>query len=227
MVSLMTKPELRAQARNLRKQGLSVNEITALLKVSKSSVSLWVRDVELSDDQREVLRERGRFFDDRNVGAKANRARSKEDRITFQEAGRAKAREFRPLHLAGCMLFWAEGAKQRNGVYFVNGDPNMMRLFARFLREEMGIKDDEFALRIHCHTNDPDEMRRIEQYWADLLGLPLSCIRKTYVIKGESSKPHRMKNGVCDLRVHSTELVQHIYGAIQEYGGFENPEWLF
>ena len=28
------------------------------------------------------------------------------------------------------------------------------------------------------------------------------------------------------VRVDSTFLVQSIYGAIQEYGGFERPEWL-
>ena len=28
------------------------------------------------------------------------------------------------------------------------------------------------------------------------------------------------------LAVHDTQLVQHIYGAIQEYAGFEEPRWL-
>ena len=33
--------------------------------------------------------------------------------------------------------------------------------------------------------------------------------------------------GVCTLRAKkSTPIVQHIYGAIQEYAGFEQPKWL-
>jgi creatinine amidohydrolase/Fe(II)-dependent formamide hydrolase-like protein len=32
--------------------------------------------------------------------------------------------------------------------------------------------------------------------------------------------------GTCRLVVHSTEIVQTIYGSIQEYGGFDRPEWL-
>lgn len=36
------------------------------------------------------------------------------------------------LHLAGCMLYWAEGAKSRNTIEFANSDPNMVRLFCRF-----------------------------------------------------------------------------------------------
>ena len=30
----------------------------------------------------------------------------------------------------------------------------------------------------------------------------------------------------CRLRLHSTRVVQHIFGAIQEYGGFDEPRWL-
>lgn len=39
------RDDLKAQARNLRSQGLDYDEIVAALGVSKSSVSLWVRDL--------------------------------------------------------------------------------------------------------------------------------------------------------------------------------------
>lgn len=39
------KDELKAQARELRGQGLDYSEIATRLRVSKSSVSLWVRDL--------------------------------------------------------------------------------------------------------------------------------------------------------------------------------------
>ena len=32
--------------------------------------------------------------------------------------------------------------------------------------------------------------------------------------------------GTCRLSVCSTEIVQTIYGSIQELGGFDRPEWL-
>ena len=41
---------------------------------------------------------------------------------------------------------------------------------------------------------------------------------------------HKRRNmlpyGTCWLTVCSTAIVQHLYGAIQEYGGFDRPEWL-
>ena len=37
---------------------------------------------------------------------------------------------------------------------------------------------------------------------------------------------NKLPYGTCRLSVHSTAIVQHIYGAIQEYAGFDRPEWL-
>jgi hypothetical protein len=221
------KKELRAKARLLRRQGASVNEIAGVLSVSKSSVSLWVRDIQLSQEQKAGLELQRRQYAGRNAGAQANRERSRKLRISYQDAGRARARENRPLHLAGCMLYWAEGAKGKNGIYFVNSDHNMVMMFMQFLRQELNVKGTEVGVRIHCHTTDVEEIRRIEGYWLNLLDLPLSCLRKTYVKQGRSTRRNILKNGVCDIRVHRTDLVQHIYGAIQEYGGFDNSEWLF
>ena len=50
----MKKAE-RDQARELRRQGLSLGEIRRQLGVAKSSVSLWVRDIELTPEQLERL----------------------------------------------------------------------------------------------------------------------------------------------------------------------------
>jgi hypothetical protein len=41
----MTKPAMRAAAREMRAEGRTYDEIVAALGVSKSSVSLWVRDL--------------------------------------------------------------------------------------------------------------------------------------------------------------------------------------
>lgn len=51
----MVKPEKREEARELRAQGVSVGKIAHVLSVSKSSVSLWVRDIVLTDEQKQEL----------------------------------------------------------------------------------------------------------------------------------------------------------------------------
>ena len=49
------KLKLRLKSREFRKKGLSIKEIQKRLGVSRSSVSLWVRDIKLSKKQFEKL----------------------------------------------------------------------------------------------------------------------------------------------------------------------------
>ena len=218
---------IRERAEALRLQGVSVRDIAQQLHVSKGSVSIWVRDIKLTDDQIEILRDKQRNNKGRLKGAQANRERFRALRLGYQETGRAKAKEGRPLHLAGCMLYWAEGAKSPNNIVFVNSDPNMMLMFMHFLREELLVSEELMILRIHCHTEDVVDQQGIERYWLDLLGLNDTCLRRTLVKQGSEKSKNVLKNGICSIRVHRVEYVQHIYGAIQEYAGFDNPAWLF
>jgi transposase-like protein len=223
-----TLKDLRNIARALRQEGKSIKEIMHELGIAKSTVSGWVRDIVLTQTQIERLKEKQRQYAGRSKGAQTNRQKGADRRKLYQQQGRFRAREASsPLHLAGCMLYWAEGSKQRNAIYFVNSDPFMMQFFVRFLREEYQVADEVCRVHIHCHSDDLQEMRRIEHYWLDLLQLPESCLMKTQVKKGSDTRKNILVNGVCGIRIQSTELTHHIYGAIQEYGGFENPAWLF
>lgn len=222
----IVKAEIREEARQLRQQGHSIRDIAAKLGVSRGSVSVWVRDIVLTVDQIETLKANQRSYAAQTTGAQVNKRKFRELRAVYQAHGRARAKEMRPLHMLGCALYWAEGAKRKN-VYFANSDPNMIILFVRFLREEMNVADSEIVIYIHCHTNIPHEMKEIEDYWIGLLGLSQSNLRKTYTKKGSQIKRSVLAHGVCGVGVYSVELVQHIFGAIQEYGGFDNPDWLF
>jgi hypothetical protein len=61
-------------------------------------------------------------------------------------------------------------------------------------------------------------------------GLPRSRLAKSTVNRysraSKRTRINRLPYGTCRLTFHSTHAVQHIWGAIQEYGGFERPEWL-
>lgn len=100
----------------------------------------------------------------------------------------------------------------------------------RFLREQYDVRDE--ALRIDCNlfADHLERQKEIEQFWLDLLELPSSCLRKSkvnvYSKHSQKKRRNRLPYGTVRISVHSTEIVQSIYGAIQEYGGFERPEWL-
>jgi hypothetical protein len=222
----MTKPIERGVARQLRAEtGEPIRKIAAILGVSQGTVSLWVRDVEITPEQNRRNLSRAGF-----LRGEAWRELHRDTRRQYQEEGRRRAHAWDPLHVAGCMLYWAEGSKGRNSVVLTNSDPEMLRFFARFLRTNMGVDDADLSIRLNVYLGNGLSLEQIESYWLGVLALPQSALRKhsiNHFPTSSSGEKRTLPHGVCTLRVRrSTRLVQHIYGAIQEYGGFDEPRWL-
>jgi hypothetical protein len=207
--------------------------IAAQLQVSVGFVYDWTKDIRLTPEQTEAnLRGPGGPLNPERVrrAAASWAARCRSRRAVCQEEGRATARHGDPLHLAGCMLYWAEGAKARTAIKFSNSDARMVLLFRRFLTDSLGIERETILLSLNVYTNNGLTIEEIERYWLDLLDLPQSSARKHMLNHMPTSSSGRARNklpyGVCTLVVHNTWMLQHIYGAIQEYAGFEEPAWL-
>lgn len=224
------KPEKREEARRLRQeQGLSINEICRRLEVAKGSVSVWVRDIQLTAEQKAEL-ERLHYASRGQIEGGATNARIfRELRRQYQEEGRIKARDRDPLHIAGCMLYWGEGAKARNSLQLANSDPDLLCFYLLFLRQSLMVQNNQITLRIMCYTNNGLTQLDIENYWLELLQLDRERLGKTAVNmqpRSSQQKGRKLLHGTCVLAVHSTRLVQHVLGAIQEYTGIDKPEWL-
>lgn len=128
------------------------------------------------------------------------------------------------------MLYWAEGSKMRNSVQFVNSDPAMVCYFVRFMRTHYAVQDDGFRLDCNLFADHIERQREIEQFWLDTLRLPHSCLRKStvnvYSKYSQKKRRNKLPYGTVRVCVHSTRVIQSIYGSIQEYAGFDRPEWL-
>ncbi len=224
------KQDKRAEARRLRsEQGLAITDICKQLGVAKSSVSVWVRDIVLTEEQQSALHAQHYAYWAQLRGAHTNAIKGRERRQQYQDEGRQKAREGDPLHLAGCMLYWGEGSKTKNSLQLSNSDKGMLTFYMRFLRDCLLVAQDQIALRIFCYLGNDLSQKEIEAYWLQNLDLPQSSLRKTIVNSRPSSsqqKGRKLLYGTCEISVHDTRLVQHVLGAIQEYAGIEKPEWL-
>jgi hypothetical protein len=218
------KNEQRSEARRLRSEGASVKAIERQVGVSRASVSRWVRDVPLTDEQKENLRPCG------VAAGKSIRKHFAEKRLAYRKEGSIKAMENDVLHAMGCMLYWAEGHHTNNktGMRFSNSDVSMVRLFLSFLRSRLRVSDDEISIYINCYT-DRHNVKEIESYWIKELGLPSSCLRKTIAdYRPACTKMRRngiLEWGTCRLVVNDVRIIQHIYGAIQQYSGAMNSKW--
>jgi hypothetical protein len=217
--------EVRERACKLRSEGRSIKAIARELHIAQSTAGLWVSDVPLSEEQRRRL---DALTDRQRAGLRTQVQRAREARLDAQQLGRLIAQVDYPLHWAGCMLFWAEGSKNRNSVIFTNSDDGMMRFFLRFLRECFDVPDERVRLSINCFLGNGKTLEEIEAWWLERLELPPSCLRKATVNRPSSASKAVRKplvHGTARLAVGSTQIVQSIYGSIQEYAGIERPEW--
>jgi len=222
------KNKEKEEARLLRKSGLSIKEIAKKLKVSTGSVSLWVKDIQLTTSQILQLQLQNPIFNNQLNGVKTIKNNAYQQRINYQNIGKTKAKEKNLLHMAGCMLYWAEGAKHRSACIFCNSDLIMIKFYLKFLRECFNIQNDMLKIHINCYTNNGLTIEEIESYWQNELNLPKSCFGKTTADNlSKYSQKKKAKNkllyGTLKIKVlKSVWLVQHIYGAIQEYTGVHN-----
>ncbi len=140
-------------------------------------------------------------------------------------------RQADPLYVAGVMLYWAEGDKSsRHAARISNSDPEVLRLFMRFLRDCLGVADAQIAVTCNLFADHLERQWEIEQFWLDTLVVDRDRMCKTFVNVyskySQKKRTNKLPYGTTRVTVHSTAVVQGIYGAIQEYGSFDRPEWL-
>jgi hypothetical protein len=165
------KDDLRARARELRLQGLDYDEIVAQLGVSKSSVSLWVRDLprppRLAPEEcakRAAEGARRYWTAERPVRA-ARRAAA--HAVAAASIGDLTDRE---ILIAGAVGYWCEGAKNKphrrtDRVIFANSDPELISFFLLFL-DTAGISRSDLAFQLQIHeTADVESAKR---FWVTL-----------------------------------------------------------
>ncbi|GAA1550447.1 hypothetical protein GCM10009678_36690 [Actinomadura kijaniata] len=218
------KPDLRARARELRALGHTYNEIATELGVSKSSCSLWLRDMPRPAIGEEQTR---RATAARAAGHRRRRARTDDRRLATK---RQAARDIgdltdRDLLLAGAILYWCEGAKRDGRVDFCNSDPAMIGLFLRFL-DTAGVTRDRLRFQLQIHEGaDLDEA---ETFWRTLTGADRSRFGKP-TIKKSRADSNRRNTGpdyrgclsvyVCDART----LRWRIEGLVHAMLGTRHP----
>jgi hypothetical protein len=147
-----------------------------------------------------------------------------------QEDGRMRAQQGDRFFTAGCMLYWAEGSKDRNHVEFTNSDPEMVGFFVRFLKTYWDLRHEDIRITCNLFADHIDKQRDIEQYWLDIAALPHESLRTStvnvYSKYSKKKRQNRLPYGTCRVSVARTRVVQSIFGAIQEIGGFTREAWL-
>jgi len=221
--SMIEKTKERQQAIALRKKGLSYNEILKRVPVAKSTLSLWLRDIGLAKRRKQRLTEKRRI-----AQIKAQQT-CRNNRIKATEEIKLLARKEIPklsrkkLWLIGVALYWAEGSKQKETnvsqrVSLGNSDPNVVKIFLRWLMEICLVQKKDIHIRLYIHRTGNE--KRALNYWSKVTKIPIKKFQKTvfkkHNVKTNRKVDNRQYFGLLDVGVRrSTNLNRKIAGWIE------------
>lgn len=199
----------------MRKEGASYSQIKAKINVSKSSLSLWLHDLPLSEKRLRELRD----FNAVRIERFSNTMRRKrEERWTEVRKRAAKdigALNRRDMLIAGLFLYWGEGGKTKLATTALsNTDPSMIRFFMRWLAT-FGVSKNH--LRVHVHLYADMDISKELRYWSKALGLPLTSFRKPYIKASNRaglSYPQKFTHGTCNLIYENRDVSEYVLQAL-------------
>lgn len=201
-----------------KKKGYSYGEIREEVPVAKSTLSLWLRDIEISVKQRKSIEERRldklqKCWGTYSLGEWNRQKRQKEITKIRNQA----RKEVGPLtgdafFIAGVMLYWAEGSKSGKEVRVSNSDSLFIKIMMRWLRECCEVPEKYFRASIHYHEGQNE--LAIRKHWSRVTGIPLRHFYRSFCKPpGTGHRKHVLQHGTMQIRLlKSADLYHKIVG---------------
>lgn len=127
------------------------------------------------------------------------------------------------LSIIGAILYRCEGTqlrrdkRRKNEVYhwvieFTNSDPVLIKLFLKFLRTVIGIKEDKLKAQLFIHSDLDRE--KVERKWSRISDINLGNFNKTIVLKSKGFGVRLSRYGTLKIRYHSKEAFHNLNALI-------------
>jgi len=162
--------EKHAKAIKLRKMGWSYSAIKNEIEVSKSSLSLWLRDYPLSGAQLDMLKSHSEI---RIENFRRTMRKKRENRLrNVYEVEKKSLLPItkRELYIAGLMMYWGEGLKASScTVSVANTDPQVILFIKHWLKECLEVDVSEMRVKLHLYLDM--NVMQATLYWSKLLGI--------------------------------------------------------
>ncbi|MBU2564163.1 helix-turn-helix domain-containing protein [Patescibacteria group bacterium] len=213
----MARIKDREIAIKLRKQGNSYSQIKKTLKVSKSTLSYWLRDYPLSEKRMRELRDNS---EQRIESYRKTMKKKREDRLkkTYEEQRKKilplSKREF---FIAGLLLYWGEGSKTiKASLELANTDPGVIKLYLKWLYNILLVPKNKISIYLHLYS-DMNINKEIN-YWSKILKIPKSQFSKPYVKKNDSRRINHkgtFGHGTCVVRLNNVKIAEKVFMGIK------------
>ena len=204
--------ELKESAIKLRKRGFSIRKIEQHLKVPRSTLSGWFKNVELSVRQREKLhndwknalikarkkavlwhnaQKEGRLLEAKNQAMETLRQINKDDKNI--------------LELTLAILYLGEGSKKNIETALGSSDPLILKFFISTLRAIYNFNVEKVNCELYLRADQ--NVEDIKNFWSKTLKLPRCCFKSTSIdMRTLGSKTYPNYKGVCNIRCGSVAI---------------------
>lgn len=213
----MAKSELKIRARKLRISGKSIKDIARIIGTSQSAVSLWCRDIRLTDKQLERILGEKEYLIARGRLKGANFQRMKRInaiKIATQEAGRLKKLAEKEFFVAGLALYLAEGTKTYGTVQFTNSNIKIIKFMIDWFHRFYNISSEEIKFSIHINVVHRNREKEVVSFWEKNLRVRAGNFTRIRYVKTKLSKKyenHDVHYGTIDFRIKkSTNLLYRL-----------------
>ncbi len=201
------KVEEQARARELRAQGKLLADIATELGVSKSSVSLWVRDVDFTPSKR-------RYGPQRRPNRLHDEKLRQIDELNRDGLVRVGTLTDDGFFAAGIALYAGEGSKTDGSVRFANTDPNMVRFFCAWFRRFFDF--DERKLRVRVYLHEGLDLDSAEAFWSEVTCIPRRQFRKSYRAAADPTiRRNKHENGCVYVELYCSKTHRQIMGLVR------------
>lgn len=203
--------EEKRRACELRGLGWSYNDILKEVGVSKSTLSLWLRDIPLSDQQIAALEckfkaGREKFIHKMRVRRDNRWAQYHRE---AEEEYAALSRD--PAFMFGLALYVGEGSKtEQNKLCFSNCDPRVIQKALEFFLK-IGVPLQSIRCAVHVHPGMC--MGTVEEFWRGMTGLPAEQFHRTLVAVSRASSGRKIniqQYGTCHIIANHTKIRQKL-----------------
>jgi hypothetical protein len=203
----MTKRSSKELSISLREAGYSYNLIAEKVRVSKSTLSVWLANIAYTPNK-EVI---GRIGNSR---AAATVAKYKQKKISLEKAKQLATIDVgscseRDQFMFGLALYVGEGEKNNN-VGIINANPLIIATAKSWLMKFYDVPETSFTLAIHLYPDT--NLESALEYWSRYTRIPLTQFGKTQIDRRHNKKTGKrgkLPYGTAHLRVRAAGNKSH------------------
>jgi len=189
----MAKTLTKDQTQKLRRLGTSISDIALQLGVSKSTASMWCRDITITETALQKIAVKSGKKSVASLLQYSEKQRKVRQKAIIEDTNRGKmmvdSLSSRDIFYVGLGLYWGEGYKQGSQEFgFTNSDVAMIRFYIKWLHVVFKIKSSDLILRVSINQSHELRIREVEEFWSKETRIPLAQFTKPSLIKTNSKK---------------------------------------